>query len=326
MMLWRRACSGVLSAALLAAGATAISAQGYPNAAVKVISDSSPGSAPDVILRVVGEALTPIWNQQVVVLNQPGASGSRAARAAATSPPDGYTLFMAVSSAFVTVKGTAPGIPIELPGDLSPIGLIAENPMFMVASPQLGAKTLAALIEEAKKRPGDISYAASGRGRLSHLTGELLQRRSDIKLLMVPYSSGGPAQAISDLAGGRVHLLFEGGSALIGAIESGFLQPIAVATDARLAEFPNLPTAAETLPGFRAMAWMAMMAPSGVPDDIVRKVNADLRTALSNPEVRSKLAKIGSYARPLSPEDTAKYIQQEQQTWGTILDELGKAP
>lgn len=317
-----------LACAMMTGLGSAVQAQTppYPSSPVKVISDSSPGSAPDVILRVLGEALTPQWGQQVVVINQPGASGSRAARAAATSTPDGYTLFMAVSSAFVTAKGTAPGIPIELPGDLTPVGLIAENPLFMVASPSLGVKNLAQLIELARSKPGDISYAVSGRGRLSHLTGELLQRRTGIKLLMVPYSSGGPAAAIGDLAAGRVHILIEGGSALIGSMQPGFLQSIAVASDARLAEFPDLPAAAETLPGFRAMAWMAMLAPTGTPDAIVSKVNADLRVVLSKPDVRSRLATIGSYARPLSPAETAQYIKDEQQAWASILEDVARAP
>jgi len=317
-----------LACALLAglSAGTSAQAQTFPSSPVKIISDSSPGSAPDVILRLLGEALGPQWGQQVVVINQPGASGSRAARAAATATPDGYTLFMAVSSAFVTAKGTAPGIPIELPGELTPVSLIAENPLFMVASPSLGVKTLAELIELARSKPGDISYAVSGRGRLSHLTGELLQRRAGIKLLMVPYSSGGPAQAIGDLAAGRVHILIEGGSALIGSMQPGFLQSIAVATDARLAEFPDLPAAAETLPGFRAMAWMVMLAPTGTPDAIVRKVSADLRVVLSKADVRGRLATIGSYARPLSPEETTKYIASEQQTWGSIIEDLARTP
>lgn len=299
-------------------------AETYPSGPVKVISDSSPGSAPDVILRVVGEGLTQLWGQTVVVINQPGGSGSRAARAAAAATPDGYTLFMAASSTFVTLKGTAPGIPIELPGDLAPISLIAENPMFLVASPQIGVTSLGALIGLARQKPGDVSYAVSGRGRLSHLTGELLQRSTGIKLLMVPYASGGPAQAISDLAGGRVHVLIEGGSALIGSMQSGFLQSLAVATDARLPEFPDLPAVAETVPGFRSVAWMVMMAPTGSPQGVIAKVNDDLRTVLTKPEIRSRLSTIGSYARPMSAEDTVKYIQTEQQTWGVILSDLAQ--
>jgi tripartite-type tricarboxylate transporter receptor subunit TctC len=284
-------------------------AQSYPSAPVKIISDSAPGSAPDAILRIVAERLSEAWGQQVVVMNQPGAGGSLAARAAAGSTPDGTTLFMPVSSAFVTMKGAAPNIPIEVPKDFAPISLIGEQPMFITIAPQ---------------KPGEISYAVSGRGRQSHLTGEMLQRRAGIKLLMVPYS-GGPAQALSDLMGERVQMLIEGGTALIGAMQSGKLHALAVGSQTRLAEFPNLPAVAETIPNFRSAGWMAMVAPSGTPDGIVRKVSDDLRIILSNPEVRSKLAAVGSYARPMSPQDTTNFIQTEQRTWGPLLEELSRA-
>jgi len=298
-------------------------AQLYPSSPVKVISDSAPGSAPDVILRIVADRLSQAWGQQVVVVNQPGAGGSLAARTAAGSTPDGTTLFMAVSSAFVTMKGAAPNIPIEVPGDFAPISLIGEQPMFITIAPQTGIKTLPALIEAAKQKPGEISYAVSGRGRQSHLTGEMLQRRTGIKLLMIPYS-GGPAQAMSDLMGARVQMLIEGGTALIGAMQSGKLQALAVGSETRLAEFPELPAAAETVPNFRSAGWLAMLAPSGTPEHIVRKVSEDLKTILSNPEVRSKLAAVGSYARPMSPQDTTNFIQTEQRTWGPLLEDLAR--
>jgi tripartite-type tricarboxylate transporter receptor subunit TctC len=299
-------------------------AQPYPSGPVKVISDSAPGSAPDVILRIVADRLGQIWGQQVVVLNQPGAGGSPAARAAAASAPDGSTLFMAVSSAFVTMKGAAPNIPIEVPRDFAPVSLIGEQPMFITIAPATGIATLPALIAAAKQRPGEISYAVSGRGRQSHLTGEMLQRRTGIKLLMVPYS-GGPTQALGDLLGGRVQMLIEGGTALIGAMQSGQLRALAVGSDTRLAEFPDLPTVAETIPDFRAAGWMAMVAPAGTPETIIAKVSDDLKTVLDNPEVRSKLAAAGSYARPTSPQDTVSFIQNEQRSWSPVLDDLSRA-
>jgi tripartite-type tricarboxylate transporter receptor subunit TctC len=298
-------------------------AQPYPSGPVKVISDSAPGSAPDAILRIVAERLSDAWGQQVVVMNQPGAGGALAARAAASAPPDGATLFMPVSSAFVTMKGAAPNIPIAVPGDFAPISLIGEQPMFITIAPQTGIKTLPALIEAARQKPGEISYAVSGRGRQSHLTGEMLQRRAGIKLLMVPYS-GGPAQALSDLMGERVQMLIEGGTALIGAMQSGKLHALAVGSQTRLAEFPDLPAAAETIPDFRSAGWMVMVAPAGTPETIVRKVSDDLNVILNNPEVRSKLAAVGSYARPMSPQDTTTFIQTEQRTWGPLLDELSR--
>jgi tripartite-type tricarboxylate transporter receptor subunit TctC len=312
-----------LLVALVAVGERA-NAQAYPSGPVKVISDSAPGSAPDVILRIVADRLGQVWGQQIVVMNQPGAGGSTAARAAAGAAPDGSTLFMAVSSAFVTMKGAAPNIPIEVPKDFAPISLIGEQPMFIAIAPDIGIKTLSELVAAAKQKPGEISYAVSGRGRQSHLTGEMLQRRTGIKLLMVPYS-GGPAQAMGDLMGGRVQMLIEGGTALVGAMQSGRLRVLAVGSETRLAEFPDLPTVAETVPNFRAAGWLAMVAPVGTPDAIVRKVSDDLRTVLSNPEVRGKLAAVGSYARPLSPQDTTSFIQTEQRTWGPLLEELSKS-
>src|SRR5262245_44395683 len=271
-------------------------AQSYPSAPVKIISDSAPGSAPDVILRIVADQLGQHWGQQIVILNQPGAGGSLAARAAANTAPDGYTFFMAVSSTFVTMKGGAPNIPVQVPQDFLPVSLVSEQPMFITVSPQTDIRSLGDLIALAKQKPGEVSYAVSGRGRQSHLTGELLERRTGIKLLMVPYS-GGPAQAMGDLASGRVHVLIEGGSALIGAMQAGRLRGIAVGSERRLAEFPDLPAAAETVPDFRSAGWLALVAPVGTPDDIVRRVNGDLRQVLNLPEVRTKLAVLGSYTR-----------------------------
>jgi tripartite-type tricarboxylate transporter receptor subunit TctC len=197
--------------------------------------------------------------------------------------------------------------------------------MFITVSPQTNFHSLGDLITAAKQKPGEVSYAATGRGRQSHLTGELLERRTAIKLLMVPYS-GGPAQAMSDLASGRVQVLIEGGTALLGAMQAGRLRGIAVGSERRLVEFPDLPAAAETVPGFRTAGWLALMAPLGTPGDIVRKVNSDLSQVLSEAQVRTKLAALGSYTHPLSPDDTTVFIQSEQRTWGPILDDLARSP
>ena len=257
MKWWIRLCAVWAMGAAIAAPSGA-AADNYPDRPVRIISNSAPGSAPDAVLRIVAERLGQAWGQQIVVMNQPGAGGSLAARAASAAPADGYTLFFAVASAFVTVKGNAPNIPIDVPRDFMPISLIGEQPMFITIAPQTGIKSLPELIEAAKKKPGEITYAVSGRGRQSHLTGELIQRRTGIKLQMVPYSSGGPAQALTDLISGRVHMLIEGGPALIGSIQSGKLTAIAVGSETRLAEFANLPAASETLPGFRSAGWLAM--------------------------------------------------------------------
>ncbi|MFL6795848.1 MAG: Bug family tripartite tricarboxylate transporter substrate binding protein [Xanthobacteraceae bacterium] len=300
-----------------------VCAQAYPSAPLKIISDSAPGSAPDVILRIVADQLGRHWGQQTVVLNQPGAGGSLAVRAASAAAADGYTLFMAVSSTFVSIKGDAPNIPVQVPQDFQPVGLVSEQPMFITVSPLTEVHSLADLVALAKQKPSEIAYAVAGRGRQSHLTGELLERRAGIKLLVVPYS-GGPAQAMGDLSSGRVHMLIEGGTALIGAMQAGHLRAIAVGSERRLAEFPDLAAAAETIPQFRSAGWLALLAPLGTPDDIVGKVSGDLRKVLSQQEVRSKLAALGSYTHPLSSADTLEFIQTEQRTWGPILEDLAR--
>src|SRR5436305_9910134 len=183
-------------------------AEDYPTWPVKIISDSAPGSAVDVTLRMVADRLGQIWGQQVLPVNQPGAGGTISARVAAEAAPDGYTLYMPALSVFLPAPGKAANTAFELPRDFAPIGSVTEQPMFIAAAPSLGVTTLPELIALAKQRPGEISYAVTGVGRLTHLTGELLQLRTGIKLLLVPYS-GGPNHALNDIIGGRIRLFIE---------------------------------------------------------------------------------------------------------------------
>ena len=231
-----------------AAPAAHAQAGSYPDRPVTVISDAAAGSTPDVDARFVAEGLGKIWGQQVVVVNRPGANGSIAARSASEAAPDGYTLFMPALSTFVALLSVAPNLPLKLPRDFVPIGFTAENPMFVAVSPALGVTTLPQLIALAKKDPGKISIAVTGIGRLTHLTGEALQARADIKLLSVPYTAG-PAPALGDVSTGRVSMIIEGYSGIAGAVNAGAVKLIAVASPERLPEFPDLPAVAEIGPG-----------------------------------------------------------------------------
>ncbi|HEY2530076.1 MAG TPA: tripartite tricarboxylate transporter substrate-binding protein [Xanthobacteraceae bacterium] len=299
-------------------------AQDYPIHAVRLISDSAPGSSIDVTMRVIAAALSRAWGQQAVLINQPGGGGAIAARATATAAPDGYTLGMMAFSDFVAVAGTADNLPIQVPRDFTPIGYLGGAPMFVTAAPWLGVKTLPELIALAKKRPGDLAYGSNGPGRLTHLTGELLQRRAGIKLLMVPYS-GGTAQVLNDMMGGRIALAFDSYSGVAGAIAAGNARPLAVASAERMALFPRLPTVAETLPGFEAGGWQVLVAPPGTPDAIVRKANADLIRVVTDPAVRKQLAQIGRDQSSMSPAETLAFIQSEQQKWAPIVQEIARA-
>lgn len=301
--------------------AEAAYAQSYPAKPVRLISDSAPGSAVDVGLRIIADGLGAHWNQQVVVVNQPGAGGAISATVAAEAAPDGYTLYSPALSVFLAVPGKAPNLPLILPRDFLPIGFTAEQPMSVGASPVLGVNTLPELIALAKKQPDKISYAVSGVGRLTHLTGELLQMRADIKLQMVPYK-GGSAQSLADIVAGRIPMVIEGYAGLAGAYQSGQLKALAIASSKRLPDLPNLPTVSETLPGFAASGWQVVVAPLGTPDAIIRQVSDDLRKVLMKPEIKDKLAARGAYVRPMTPPEVLAFVKGEQTQWKPVLEKL----
>jgi tripartite-type tricarboxylate transporter receptor subunit TctC len=319
---WR---SSLLACGLALSIADAASAQTspYPNRPVQIILDSSAGSTPDVAFRFVADRLSQLWGQQILVVNRPGAGGSLAARAASEAAPDGYTLYQPVLSTFVSLRPPAPNIPLHVPKDFLPIGFVSENPMFISVSPTLGVSTLPELIALAKKRPGEIPYATTGVGRLTHLTGELLQHDAGIKLLLVPYT-GGPAHAFSDVASGRVAVIIEGYSGIAAAAQSGAVKLIAVASGKRLKEFPDVPTVAETLPGFQATGWAVLVAPLGTPEAIIAKVSEDLRKVAAESELEKKLAALGSYTNPMGPAEATAFVHKQQQMWQPVLDEIAK--
>ena len=297
----------------------------YPDKPIRIITHSAAGGAPDVMLRIVGDRLGALLGQQIVVLNQPGAGGAVAARAAASAAPDGYTLYMPAASAFVTLAGLQPNLPLEVPRDFIPIGFIGEQPMFFTVTSEIGVSSLQEFIALAKKKPGKLSYAATGRGTMTHLTGELLKSRAGIDVLAVPYTGGAP-QALNDALGGRLSMVIEGLSALSGTIQGGSMKAIAVGSPERLPDFPNLPAAAEVLPGFNARGWAALVAPVGTPDAIVNKVSDALSKVVGETEVQKKLAVTGSYVRPMSPAEVMAFIQVDQQMWKPILERIAANP
>ena len=296
-------------------------AQDYPNRPVRFITDSAPGGAIDVPVRIIADGLSRIWGQQAVVVNQPGAGGAIAQRAAASATPDGYTFGVTSVSAFVAIPGTADNLPVQVPRDGIPVGYLGGAPMFITAAPWLNVKTLPDLVALAKQKPGELSYGVNGIGRLTHLTGELLQRRAGIKLLMVPYTGGTPA-ILNDIMGKRVGMVFEAYSGLGGAMIAGNVVPLAIASAERLPSLPDLPTVAETLPGYESVGWQALLAPVGTPDAVVRKVNADLIKAMRDPEVRKRLVDLGRDDRVMSPPELLKFIQGEQAKWAPIVQEI----
>jgi tripartite-type tricarboxylate transporter receptor subunit TctC len=315
--------AGLCLSALLAGSVAHAQGGTYPGKPVTIISDAAPGATPDVDARFVAEGLGKMWGQQVIVVNHQGANGSIAARTAAEAAPDGYTLYMPALSTFVARPSVAPNLPVKLPRDFLPIGYTAENPMFLAVNTSLGVTTLPQLIALAKKEPGKISIAVTGVGRLTHLTGLVLQDRADIKLLPVPYN-GGPAAALADVAGGRVSMIIEGYSGIVGSVKAGQVKLIAVASAERLPQFPDLPTVAETIPGFSATGWQVLLAPLGTPQPIISKVSADLAKVVSDPDFKKRLGNIGSYSRAMTPEQVLAFVQKEQDIWLPALQKISE--
>jgi tripartite-type tricarboxylate transporter receptor subunit TctC len=304
---------------LATAAASPAQADDYPNKPIRIISDSAPGSAVDVTFRIVMDRLGTVLGQQIVPVDVPGASGAIAAHAASDAIPDGYTLFAPAMSLFIALPGKAENLPLMLPRDFLPVASLIDQPMFICANAASGIKTLPDLIARAKEHPNQISFAATGIGRITHLTGLLLQSRADIKLQVVPYT-GGPAAALTDVVGGRVPLIIEGYSGLAGAIQAHSLTVLAVASAHRLPQFPDVPTAAETLPGFAAGGWQGVVAPLGTPAAAIQKVNAGLQKVLGEPDIANPLAQRGAFVSPMSPSEVNAFINAQQAQWRPVLD------
>jgi tripartite-type tricarboxylate transporter receptor subunit TctC len=307
-------------AAVLTFGTTA-AASDYPAKPVRLITQGAAGSGPDVITRIVASHLAKRWGQQVLVVNHAGGGGVLAGRAAASADPDGYTLYVPTITTFVIMPEIQSSLPFDLDRDFVPIGFFAETPMMIAAAPSLGVRSLSDLLSVAKSRPKELFYAANNRGSLPHLAAELFRARTGADLTFVPYQ--GVAAGLQDLMGGRIAVIVESVGALAGAVQSGSVTPLAVASAARLPSLPNLPTVAETVPDFTAMGWFVLTAPRGTPESIVRKVNDDLNTVLGEAELRQRLQNLGAFVRTMSPGETATFIRREQESWRPLVRQVG---
>jgi tripartite-type tricarboxylate transporter receptor subunit TctC len=321
MKLHRNWLRGGIAALLALTASAAAFAQTYPNKAVTIISDAGAGSSVDVATRVIAAGLGNIWGQTVAVINHTGANGSIAARVASQAPADGYTLYTPASSTFIALPSVAPNLPVELPRDFLPVGFLADQPIFVAVDPASGITSLRQLIDRAKAAPGTISVAVSGVGRITHLTSILIQQRAGINLIPVPYTAG-PSVALADVASGRITTIIEGYTGIIGAVNARQVTLIASGAPERLAEFPDVPTIAETIPGLSASGWIVMAAPLGVPAAVIAKVNADLAKVVNDAEIKKRLALAGNYTHAKTPEETQAFVVSQQRAWQPVVQSL----
>jgi tripartite-type tricarboxylate transporter receptor subunit TctC len=291
----------------------------FPSQPVKLLISLPAGSAPDIRTRIIAEHLTKAWNQQVVVENKPGGGGSIAVRSLLSAAADGHTLLVAPASTFTILPAQKADLGFDVNADLIPIGLIGNEAMIIAASPKLGVANLADLIALAGKQPHKIIIGTNPAGTLPFLAAKLLVEASKAPMIVLPYASGGTNEAMRDIMGGRIHIVIEGRPGLRGALEAGDLKALAIMSVERHPNLPNLPTAAETVPGLTAMGWQALVAPKGTPESAVGQLAADLRKALQAPDLRSRLEQIGMPFRPIFSVELVRFIESEQKLWWPLV-------
>jgi tripartite-type tricarboxylate transporter receptor subunit TctC len=304
------------TAAVLALSQVAV-AQDYPNHTVKIVVPFSAGGSADAVPRIVADWLSRKWGQAIVIENKTGAAGNIGAEAVAKADPDGYTLLSAPPPPLVINQNLYPKLPFN-PAEFIPIVNMASIPNALVVNPdRIKAKSIPEVIALAKANPGKITVATTGNGGTQHLTAEMFEMMAGVKFQHVPYR--GSAPALADMVAGNVEMMFDNIGASAQLINAGKLKLIAVATAKRLKTMPSVPTIAETLPGFEAVAWFAIVAPPKTPMAVVRKVNADVNEALHDPGVQAKLAKLNAEVVGGTPEATAAYFKEEVARWGKVI-------
>jgi tripartite-type tricarboxylate transporter receptor subunit TctC len=311
--------AGLMLAALLALSPGA-QAQDYPSRAVKIIVPFPAGGTADVMPRVFGDWLARKWGQPVVVENRTGAAGNIGAETVFKSEPDGYTLLSAPPPPLVINQNLYPKLGFD-PLEFVPIIIMGRVPNALVVNPKVPAKDLAELIAYAKANPGKLTSATQGNGTTSHLTSEMFQMMAQVKVQHVPYR--GSAPALTDLVSGSVDIMFDNLGVSLALVRSGQLKLLAVATPKRMATLADVPTIAETLPGFESAAWFAVVAPPKTPPAIVAKINADMNEALRQGEISQRLAQLSAEPIGGTPQDTAAYMREEVTRWHNVIKSAG---
>lgn len=307
-----------------AAASAAHASTEYPTKPVTMVVAATAGTGPDVLARIVADRLSQMWGKQITVMNKAGNYGALALQAVTTTPADGHTLVVSIASSFIVWPELQKAASIELQREIIPIGVLGVLPMVIAVNPSLGANTLPELIAIIQQRPDEIRYGGV-RATVPHLTGARLASVGALKWRFIP-SQG--LRAVQDAMGGDIHVAIEAVAPLTPPITAGLLKGLAVASASRLPDLPDLPTVGEVVPqlkGFDARGWVTLMARTGTPEAIVQKINRDIQTIMSDPEVVRRLSALGTYPKLLTPEETAAFIQGEKDLWRPIVQSLDLA-
>ena len=304
---WFCALSALASAQAAIAAETA-----YPIRPIRIIVPQSPGASTDLTARMIGQKLNEAFGQPVVVDNRPGSSGIAGTETVARAAPDGYTL-MVVASSFSINPALGRKLPYDALKDFTTVSQLSKFPNMLASHPSFPAKTLPEVIAAAKAKPGQVSYASAGLATGTHMSAELLRYMTGIDLLHVPYKGGGPAMTAA--MGGQTQLVISTSLGLMAHVRSGKLRPIAMTSAKRSPAAPDIPTVAETVPGYEHEPWNGMFAPAGIPKPVLAKISAEVTRAVHGPEIKKVFESEGATPVGSSPQEFAVILKSEIEKW-----------
>ncbi|MGM5024047.1 Bug family tripartite tricarboxylate transporter substrate binding protein [Tardiphaga sp. 367_B4_N1_1] len=298
--------------------------QTYPTRPIRLIVPFPAGGPTDVQARILSHEMSKTLGEQIVVDNRGGAGGSIGAEAAAAALADGYTIFFATAGTHGANSSIYKKLSYDPIKNFDAIALISTTPNIFVTNPKLPANNMAELIDYARKNPGKINYGTAGIGSTTHMSAELLQSMTGIKLVHVPYRGGGPA--MSDLIAGQVELMVDALPTALPHIKSGSIKALGVTTRERAPSEPDIPTVAETVPGYEVSAWFGLVAPKGTPKEVIAKLNEEANKVLATEAVKSRFAELGMKVGSGSPQEFQKRIVDEVEKWPAVMKATGFQP
>jgi tripartite-type tricarboxylate transporter receptor subunit TctC len=312
----------IATAAAASLFSSPVFAQAYPTKPIRLVVPFPAGGGTDAIAREVAQKVTTQQGWTIIIDNKPGSGGNLGVDTAAKAAPDGYTLTLGQTSNLAINPTLYPKLPYSPEKDLTPVSLVASAPLVLVVTANSPYKTVADVVAAAKTKPESLNYASSGSGTVAHLATEQLQKAAGVKFTHVPYK--GAAQGSTDLIGGQIQMYMSSIPTLIGHIKSGKMRPLAVTSAKRTADLPEVPTVAESgYKGFEAVTWFGVVGPTGLPRDVVAKLNAAFNKALQDPEVKKKLEAQGAEVMGGTPEKFSALIRDDTVRWGKIVKESG---
>jgi len=308
-------------AGLAAAAPLRAFAQNYPERPITLVVPFAAGGSTDILARVVAGHLHPALGQPVIIENRTGASGNIGTATVARAAPDGYTFLFNTMSVHTMNHALFATMPFDGVKDFSPIALLAYVTNTMVVHPSVPAKTVAEFIAYAKQNPGKINYASAGPGSTNHLCAALFEKMAGVEMVHVPYRGGAPA--VADTVGGQTQLFFTAGTQSLEHVKAGKLRLLAVTEGKRSALLPDIPTVAETLPGYEMAVWYGAFGPAGMPKDVVAKLNREINRILFLPDVKKRMDDIAVEVARATPEELGEMTRRDAEKWGKVIKDLG---